>query len=86
LPFIVRQKGDNETISNAIGLFQRQFDQTADPFTAKKQSLYLTRRGGKGKPNLISSFLDGAGTTCGEWARLMVRNLDGTVIEGFMKA
>ena len=44
---IVRQKGHNETVSNAINLFRQQFDPTADPFTAKRQSLYLTRRGGK---------------------------------------
>jgi hypothetical protein len=83
---IVRQKGHNETVSNAIGLFRKQFDPTADPFTAKRQSLCLTRRGGKGKPNFVSPFLDGAGTTCGEWTRPMVRNPDGTVIKGFMKA
>jgi hypothetical protein len=83
---IIRQKGHNETVSNAIDLFRQQIDPTADPFTAKRQSLYLTRRGGKGKPNFISPFLDGAGTTCGEWTRPMVRNPDGTVIKGFMKA
>lgn len=83
---IVRQKGHNETIGNAISVFRQQFDSTADPFTAKRQSLYLTRRGGKGKPNFVSPFLDGAGTTCGEWTRPVVRNPDGTVIKGFMKA
>jgi hypothetical protein len=83
---IVRQKGHNETVGHAIGVFREQFDPTADPFTAKRQSLYLTRRGGKGKPNFISPFIDGAGTTCGEWTRPMVRNADGTVIKGFMKA
>src|SRR5688500_14390117 len=39
---IVRQKGHNETIGNAIKLFRQQFDSTADAFTAKRQSLYLT--------------------------------------------
>ena len=71
---IVRQKGHNETVGHAIDLFRQQFDPTADPFTAKRQSLYLTRRGGKGKPNFVSPFLGGAGTTCGEWTRPMVRN------------
>jgi hypothetical protein len=83
---IVRQKGHNETVGNAIDLFRQKFDPAADPFTAKRQSLYLTRRGGKGKPNFISPFIGGAGTTCGEWTRPMVRNPDGTVIKGFMKA
>jgi hypothetical protein len=83
---VVQQKGHNETVGHAIDLFRQQFDSTADPFTAKRQSLYLTRRGGKGKPNFISPFLGGAGTTCGEWTRPMVRNSDGTVIKGFMKA
>jgi hypothetical protein len=83
---IVRQKGHNETVGHAIDLFRQQFDPTADPFTAKRQSLYLTRRGGKGKPSLVSPFLGGAGTTCGEWTRPMMRNADGTIIKGFMKA
>lgn len=65
---------------------RQQFDLYADPFTAKRQSLYLTRRGGKGEPNFVSPFLGGAGTTCGEWTRPMVRNADGTVIKGFLKA
>lgn len=83
---IVQQKGHNETVGNAIKLFRQQFDSTADAFTAKRQSLYLTRRGGKGKPNFVSPFLGGAGTTCGEWTRPMVRNADGTLVKGFMKA
>ena len=83
---VVRQKGHNETVGNAIDLFRQQFDPAADPFTAKRQSLYLTRRGGKGKPNFVSPFLGGVGTTCGEWTRPMVRNADGTIIKGFMKA
>jgi DNA repair photolyase len=83
---MVRQKGHNETVGNAINLFRRQFDPSASPFTAKRQSLYLTRRGGKGEPNFVSPFLGGAGTTCGEWTRPMVRKPDGTVIKGFMKA
>ena len=73
-------------MGHAIDMFREQFDPTADPLTAKRQSLYFTRRGGKGKPSFISLFLDGAGTTCGEWTRPMVRNPDGTVIKGFMKA
>jgi len=83
---VVQQKGHNETVGNAINLFRQQFDSTADPFTAKRQSLYLTRRGGKGKPNFISPFLGGAGTTCGEWTRPMIRKSDGTIVKGFMKA
>lgn len=81
-----RQKGHNETVGNAITLFREEFDAKADPFTAKRQSLYLTRRGGKGKPNFVSPFLGGQGTTCGEWTRPMVRHKDGTVTKGFMKA
>jgi hypothetical protein len=83
---MVRQKGHNETVGNAINLFRQHFDSTANPFTAKRQSLYLTRRGGKGKPNFVSPFLGGAGTTCGEWTRPMIRNSDGSIIKGFMKA
>lgn len=83
---IIRQNGHNETVGHAIELFRQHFAPDADPFTAKRQSLYLTRRGGKGKPNFVSPFIAGAGTTCGEWTRPMVRNSDGTVIKGFMKA
>ena len=82
----VRQEGHNETVGHAIELFRREFQSDADPFTAKRQSLFLTRRGGKGKPNFISPFLGGQGTTCGEWTRPMVRKPDGTIIKGFMKA
>jgi hypothetical protein len=35
---IVRQKGHNQTVGNAINLFRQHFDPTADPFTAKRQS------------------------------------------------
>ncbi len=82
----VRQNGHNETVGQAIELFRREFQADADPFTSKRQSLFLTRRGGKGKPSFVSPFLGGQGTTCGEWTRPMVRNPDGTVIKGFMKA
>ena len=83
---IVRQNGHNETVGHAIELFRKAFDPSADPFTAKRQSLYLTRRGGKGKANFVSPFLGGSGTTCGEWTRPMVRKADGSVIKDFMKA
>ena len=82
----IRQRGHNETVSHAIELFRQQFQPDADPFTVKRQSLFLTRRGGKGKPSFISPFLGGQGTTCGEWTRPMVRKPDGTIIKGFMKA
>ena len=82
----ITEKGHNETVGHAIELFRNGFDRNADPFTAKRQSLYLTRRGGKGRPNFISPFLGGQGTTCGEWTRPMVRKPDGSVIKGFMKA
>jgi hypothetical protein len=36
---IVRQKGHNDTVSNAIELFRQQFDPAADSFTAKTGSL-----------------------------------------------
>lgn len=81
-----QQKGHNETVGHAIELFRQRFQDNADPFTAKRQSLFLTRRGGKGKPNFVSPFLGGQGTTCGEWTRPMVRKADGTFIKGFMKA
>lgn len=85
--FVVkRQKGHNETVGHAIELFRNEFHPDADPFTAKRQSLYLTRRGGKGTATFVSPFLGGQGTTCGEWTRPMVRNPDGTVVKGFMKA
>ena len=85
--FIVkRQDGHNQTVGNAVELFRNEFTADADPFTAKRQSLYLTNRGGKGKANFVSPFLGGQGTTCGEWTRPMVRNKDGTVTKGFMKA
>ena len=82
---IVRQNGHNETVGNAIQLF-RQHMGANDVFAIKRQCLFLTRRGGKGKPVFISPFLGGAGTTCGEWTRPMLRNKDGTVVKGFMKA
>ncbi len=83
---VVPQKGHNQTVGNAIELFRKEFDPNADPFTAKRQSLYLTRRGGKGTAHFVSPFLGGQGTTCGEWTRPMVRKPDGSVIKGFMKA
>ncbi len=83
---IVQQKGHNETVGNAIGLFREYFDQSADPFTVKRQSLFLTRRGGKGKPKFISPFTGGQGTTCGEWTHVMSRKKNGTILKGFMKA
>ncbi len=83
---IVKQTGHNETVGNAIALFRTIFSPDADVFTAKRQCVFLTRRGGKGKPTFISPFLGGQGTTCGEWTRPMVRNKDGSVLKGFMKA
>ena len=83
---VIRQDGHNKTVGNAVELFRKEFIADADPFTAKRQSLYLTNRGGMGKANFISPFLGGQGTTCGEWTRPMVRNKDGTVTKGFMKA
>ena len=83
---IVRQRKHTETMGNAINLFQKELDGTADAFTAKRQILCLTRRGGQGKPTFVSPFLGGEGTTCGEWTRPMVRRPDGTVVKGFMKA
>lgn len=70
---VVRQQRHNQTVGNAIALFRREFDRGADPFAAKRQSLFLTRRGGKGTPTFVSPFLGGQGTTCGEWTRPMVR-------------
>ncbi len=85
--FIVkRQGGHNQTVGNAVELFRNEFIVDADPFTAKRQSLYLTNRGGTGKAKFVSPFLGGQGTTCGEWTRPMVRNKDGTITKGFMKA
>jgi DNA repair photolyase len=83
---IVQQKGHNESVGHVIQLFRKEFDPEADAFTVKRQSLFLARRGGKGKANFVSPFLGGQGTTCGEWTRPMVRKSDGTVIKGFMKA
>ena len=83
---VVRQKGHNETVGNAISLFRNSFDPNLDPFMAKRKTLFLTRRGGKGKPHFISPFTGGAGTTCGEWTRPVVRHPDGTVTKGFIKA
>jgi len=83
---IVQQKGHSESVGNAVRLFRERFDAEADPFTVKRQSLFLTRRGGKGKPTFISPFLGGGGTTCGEWTRPMVRKPNGSVVKGFMKA
>jgi hypothetical protein len=82
----VWQKGHNETSGHVIELFRREFQPNADSFIAKRHSLLLTRRGGKGKPNFVSPFLGGQGTTCGEWTRPMVRTPDGTLIKGFTKA
>ena len=39
----VRQDGHIETVGHAIELFRREFQADADPFTAKRQSLFLTR-------------------------------------------
>ena len=83
---VKRQDGHNQTVGNAVELFRNEFVADADPFTAKRQSLYLTNRGGTGKANFVSPFLGGQGTTCGEWTRPMVRNKDGTITKGFMKA
>ena len=83
---VKRQDGHNQTVGNAVELFRNEFIANADPFTAKRQSLYLTNRGGAGKANFVSPFLGGQGTTCGEWTRPMVRNKDGTITKGFMKA
>jgi len=83
---IVSQKGHNETVGNAIALYRQKFEEAAEPFKAKRHCLFLTRRGGKGKPTFVSPFVSGQGTTCGEWTRPVVRKPDGTVIKGFMKA
>jgi DNA repair photolyase len=83
---ITRQNGHNESVGHAIEVFRGVLDPQADAFTVKRQSLFLTRRGGKGKASFVSPFLGGQGTTCGEWTRPMVRKPDGTVIKGFMKA
>src|SRR5437016_5520610 len=58
-----RQAGHNESMGNAIALFQEQIDSTADVFVAKRHILSLTRRGGKGKAQFVSPFLGGQGTT-----------------------
>jgi len=62
----IHQRGHTETVGNAIALFRREFEPTAAPFAAKRRCLFLTRRGGKGKPRFVSPFTGGEGTTCGE--------------------
>jgi DNA repair photolyase len=83
---IVRQKGHNESVGRAIEVFRKEFDSQADPFTVKRQSLFLTRRGGKGTSKFVSPFDKGQGTTCGTWTRPVLRKTDGSIIKGFMKA
>ncbi len=83
---VLREEKHNELMGKAINFFKETIDPSADDFEAKRQILCLARRGGKGKPEFVDSFTKGAGTTCGEWTRPMIRHKDGTVTKGFMKA
>jgi hypothetical protein len=82
----VRQADHSELVGNALKVFRDQIDPTPDDFSIKRQTLFLTRRGGKGVPQFVSPFTGGAGTTCGKWTHVVKFEADGTVRKGFMKA
>src|ERR1700677_2976137 len=83
---VVRQLDHNETVGNALKLYRSEIDANVDDFTAKRHCLFLSRRGGKGRPNFISPFTGGGGTTCGTWTHVVKHKPDGTFSKGFMKA
>lgn len=83
---IVQQSGYNKTVGNALKLYQEVFGQELKAFEIKRHCLFLIRRGGQGKPQFVDAFTGGAGTTCGEFTRPVMKKRDGTLIKGFIKA
>lgn len=82
---IVPQNGHNETVGNALRLFRERIDPHAKAWAAKRMILFLVRRGGKGKPQFVTPFTAGQGTTCGEWTRAVWHSSDGEPLCGFIK-
>lgn len=82
---VIRQKGHNETVGHALSWLGELFPD-ASLFERKRQMLYLSRRGGKGKPQFISPFTGGEGTTCATWTRKVATNAQGEALKGFVKA
>jgi hypothetical protein len=70
----------------ALEVYREEIDESASAFEAKRRMLILTRRGGQGKPQFVTPFIAGQGTTCGEWTQVVGFNKDGTPIKGFLKA
>ncbi len=73
-------------VGKALELFGEEITAQDSYFEAKRQILFLTRRGGQGEPVFVSAFTGGGGTTCGVWTRIVDRKSDGTCTKGFLKA
>ena len=83
----VNQQDCRQTVGNAIDRFRKQHGDSLLAWEAKRRILFLSRRGGQAKkPEFVSRFTGGAGTTCGEWTRPVSYAADGTPQKGFMKA
>lgn len=82
----VYQENMNSLVGTALKMFREEFGDPGDDFQVKRQMLVLTRRGGRGKPEFVSPFLGGAGTTCGVWTKPVDWTKEGKPIKGFMKA
>lgn len=85
-PLVVRQDRHSQSVGTALKAFREHLDPGAGDFDVKRQCLFLTRRGGKGRPEFISPFTGGGGTTCGTWTRRVARAADGTPVKGCVKA
>ena len=83
--FEIVQTDHHRGIAEAVKRFQNKLAPKDSAFEAKRKILFLTRRGGQGKPNFIKPFTGGGGTTCGEWTCIVEKKPDGTCIRGFIK-
>ncbi len=83
--FKIIQADRHRDIGEALDLFRDEIAPRDNAFEAKRQILFLTRRGGKGKPTFVNAFTGGGGTTCGAWTRVVDRKRDGSCTRGFLK-
>lgn len=83
--FEIVQAARHRGIGQTLQRVQGQIAPGCSLFDAKRQTLFLTRRGGQGRPNFVSAFTGGTRTTCGEWMRVVERKRDGTRLKGFIK-
>jgi hypothetical protein len=82
----VFQEDFGRHVGTALEVYKEEIDPSAQAFAAKRRMLILTRRGGQGKPQFVSPFTAGEGTTCGCWTKVVDYSKDGTPTKGFMKA